>query len=67
MSLVTCKFNFYLVFSDKVVELVDGGSVINGPTPSSLISVTPEYFNYHFMYLVEKVSITAKISINRLN
>ena len=37
MSHVTC--NFFFLFSDKVVELIRGGSVINGATPSSFSSM----------------------------
>ena len=41
VSGVTCHvthvffFSFFLLFSDKLVKLIGGGSVINGPTPSS--------------------------------
>ena len=49
MSCVTCQvqlsnLNFFILFLGKVVELVGGGSVINGATPSSSctnISETP--------------------------
>ena len=37
VSHVTCH-NFFLLFSDKVVKLIGGGSVINGPTLSSLFT-----------------------------
>ena len=36
VSLVTCHYFFLLLFSDKVVKLVDGGCLFNGATPSSL-------------------------------
>ena len=35
VSRVTCHMSFF--FFDKIVELVHGGSVINGPSPSSLV------------------------------
>ena len=45
MSRVKCfSFLFLFLFLDKVLELVGGGSVINGPTPSSL-SPWPEHIS----------------------
>ena len=35
MSSVMCHFVFFLSFMDKVVDLVVGGSVFNGATPST--------------------------------
>ena len=41
VSRVTCHMShvFFFVFFDKLVELIGGGSVINGATPSSLFSI----------------------------
>ena len=46
MSHVTCHGSFvnFFFFSDKMVELVGGGSVIKGPTPSSF-SVFETFFS----------------------
>ena len=41
VSFVTCHLFFF--FSDKVVELIGGGSVINGATPSSLVKTPPGF------------------------
>ena len=50
VSRVTCFFFFFVFFLDKVVELIGGGSVINGATPSSLDAILAESW---FIILIE--------------
>ena len=69
MSCVTCqvshvrfhgpvsrvKFHiFFLLFLEKLVELVGGGSVTNGATPSSFLLATQQFSNkFGFIGLLE--------------
>ena len=60
MSRVILFFFFYFIylfffFLDKVVELIGGGSVINGATPSSLVS--PQSCNKQFIINPENLGI----------
>ena len=53
VSHVMCQMSHVMFSSsslDKVVKLVDGGSVINGATPSSLTKTT-----FRLLKLVEKI------------
>ena len=53
VSHVTCHMSlfYFLFFSDKVVELIGGGSVINGATPSSFnIACIACWFKSHDIF-----------------
>ena len=43
MSCVMCPVSYIYIYFDKVMKLIGGGSVINGPTPSSFTSDAISY------------------------
>ena len=57
MSHVTCHMSrvtfFFLFFSDQLVKLIGGGSVINGATPSSFVRKKKNIWSIIFEYLFE--------------
>ena len=55
-----CNFFYYLIFSDKMVDLVGGGFVINGAYPDNLFCFVffVIYFNLFNLFNLYLITIT---------